>query len=60
VRSKCSSGEAAEALQRSAVGPAPFTITTEDADKGASGEVMKLPTDPKVGGSAGVRASCEG
>lgn len=32
-------GEAAEALQRSAVGPALFTITIGNVNKGASDEV---------------------
>lgn len=60
VRSKYSSGEVAEVLQRSAVGPALFTITVGNLTKRASREVTKFPNDMKLGRSARVRASCEG
>lgn len=53
-------GEVAEALQRSSVGPALFTRTTDNVNKGTSGEVTKFLNGMKLGRSAGARASSEG
>ena len=52
--------EVAEALQRSAVGPALFTVTIGNLTKEASRKVTKFPNNMKLGRSARVRASCEG